>query len=314
MWQVGSDDGDMNAKHEKKRRCWRMFIRIMIASWFFASALRLFNIEGEGQWATWLSFQKRSLHKTGLVFGNSFDEFFFGLMTIVELVGSILLVVGIERLAVDLLIIYLAVMILTHIVFTDYRLFLFFVFRITVLGLLLYARELLQVEVEHRDGIYDIGHVEDSKKATTKKVVKKMAMAAPEKKKTPRKRTPTPALKPRAKPQPKPKPAPKHARAKPAKKKKATLERIAKRAETIDFGTLGRAEHHERDDLQRIKGIGPFIEEKLHALGIYTFLQISRMTPKIEDDVNVAIEFFIGRIRRDEWMQQATEFVAESRR
>jgi predicted flap endonuclease-1-like 5' DNA nuclease len=266
----------------------------------------------------------RSLHKTGLVFGQSFDEFFFGLMTVVELVGSILLVIGIERLAVDLLIIYLVVMILTHIVFTDYRMFLFFVFRITVLGLLLYARELLQVEDEHRDGIYDI-EPDKAVETTTKKVAKKSVAVAAKKKKTPRKRTPTPAPKPRAKPKPKPKPkpAPKPAKPKPAEKKaapkskpakkKATLERIAKRAETIDFGTLGRAEHHERDDLQRIKGIGPFIEEKLHALGIYTFLQISRMTPKIEDDVNHAIEFFIGRIRRDEWMRQATEFVAEAR-
>ena len=76
---------------------------------------------------------------------------------------------------------------------------------------------------------------------------------------------------------------------------------------------MGRAEHHERDDLQRIKGIGPFIEEKLHALGIYTFLQISRMTPKIEHDINVAIEFFIGRIRRDKWVMQAKNFVEMER-
>jgi predicted flap endonuclease-1-like 5' DNA nuclease len=33
------------------------------------------------------------------------------------------------------------------------------------------------------------------------------------------------------------------------------------------------------------------------------------MTPEIEDQVNIAIEFFIGRIRRDEWCRQAQEFV-----
>ena len=59
------------------------------------------------------------------------------------------------------------------------------------------------------------------------------------------------------------------------------------------------------DDLQRIKGVGPFIEDKLNALGIYTFLQISKMTPEIEEQVNVAIEFFRGRVRRDKWAQQA---------
>ena len=62
-----------------------------------------------------------------------------------------------------------------------------------------------------------------------------------------------------------------------------------------------------RDDLKVIKGIGPFIAEKLNALGIYTFDQVGNMTPKIEEQVNQAIEFFSGRIKRDEWAKQAKE-------
>ena len=62
-----------------------------------------------------------------------------------------------------------------------------------------------------------------------------------------------------------------------------------------------------KDDLQIIKGIGPFIEEKLNALGIYMFVQIARMTPELEEEVNVAIEFFPGRVKRDEWVKQAKE-------
>ena len=61
----------------------------------------------------------------------------------------------------------------------------------------------------------------------------------------------------------------------------------------------------QKDNLQDIKGVGPFIEEKLNALGIYTFGQISSMNYEIEDQVNDAIEFFPGRIRRDEWAKQA---------
>lgn len=71
--------------------------------------------------------------------------------------------------------------------------------------------------------------------------------------------------------------------------------------------TLGVATASERDDLQAIKGIGPFIEEKLNALGIYTFDQVGKMTPEIEEEVNVAIEFFPGRIKRDEWAKQARD-------
>ena len=62
-----------------------------------------------------------------------------------------------------------------------------------------------------------------------------------------------------------------------------------------------------KDDLQVIKGIGPFIEEKLNALGIYMFVQIARMTPKLEEEVNIAIEFFPGRVKRDQWVKQAKE-------
>ncbi|MBI19462.1 MAG: hypothetical protein CMB73_02685, partial [Euryarchaeota archaeon] len=63
------------------------------------------------------------------------------------------------------------------------------------------------------------------------------------------------------------------------------------------------------DDLQRIKGVGPFIEDKLNALGIYTFEQVSKMTAQIEEEVNIAIEFFPGRVKRDEWVKQAKQFV-----
>lgn len=60
-------------------------------------------------------------------------------------------------------------------------------------------------------------------------------------------------------------------------------------------------------DLTDISGIGGWIKEKLNALGIYTFHQISNFT---EDDINTvteAIEYFPGRIERDDWIQQAKE-------
>ena len=69
------------------------------------------------------------------------------------------------------------------------------------------------------------------------------------------------------------------------------------------------AAFYRKDDLQKIKGIGPFIEEKLNALGIYTFLQVSKMDAELEDQVNIAIEFFPGRVKRDEWVRQSKDLV-----
>jgi predicted flap endonuclease-1-like 5' DNA nuclease len=89
--------------------------------------------------------------------------------------------------------------------------------------------------------------------------------------------------------------------------KQAGLDRIAAKAETIDFGIIGTASASDKDDLKLLKGIGPFIEEKLNALGIYKIEQIAKLTSELEDEVNIAIEFFPGRVKRDEWVNQAKE-------
>lgn len=97
--------------------------------------------------------------------------------------------------------------------------------------------------------------------------------------------------------------------AEPMTKEEATLAKVRERAANIDFGRIGIASADQKDDLKLIKGIGPFLEKKCNALGIYTFKQIANFTPEDEEKVNDAIEFFPGRIKRDEWARQAKEFV-----
>jgi predicted flap endonuclease-1-like 5' DNA nuclease len=93
--------------------------------------------------------------------------------------------------------------------------------------------------------------------------------------------------------------------------KEAELARVAANTSLVDFNTLGTATMEEKDDLQRVNGIGTFIEEKLNVLGIFTFRQIANMTPEIEEQVNAAIEFFSGRIKRDNWVKQAKEILKQ---
>lgn len=87
------------------------------------------------------------------------------------------------------------------------------------------------------------------------------------------------------------------------------LARIAERKKSIDYDSIGQADEAEKDDLMMISGIGPFIAQRLNALDIYTFEQISHFTKKDIKDVNKAIEYFPGRIERDEWVAQAKELV-----
>ena len=85
-----------------------------------------------------------------------------------------------------------------------------------------------------------------------------------------------------------------------------TLQRIAARAGELDFNRIGYASAHEADDLKVIVGVGPFLEKKLNAIGIYTFQQIANFTPTDIDQVNDVIEFFPGRIQRENWVGQST--------
>lgn len=74
------------------------------------------------------------------------------------------------------------------------------------------------------------------------------------------------------------------------------------------------------DDLKKIKGVGPKLEEKLYTMGVYHYWQIASWSPAevdwIDDQLN-----FRGRITRDDWVGQAvtlaeggeTEFSARSK-
>ena len=73
----------------------------------------------------------------------------------------------------------------------------------------------------------------------------------------------------------------------------------------LNFGSIGVAHESEKDDLKKIRGIGTFIEQKLNGIGIYTFEQISRFTEYDIETVTQLIEFFPGRIKRDDWKGQA---------
>lgn len=72
---------------------------------------------------------------------------------------------------------------------------------------------------------------------------------------------------------------------------------------------IGSETAENKDDLTKIRGIGPWIEKRLNKIRIFTFRQISLMTPKIVEVVNDAIKYFEGRVHRDEWVLQAQKII-----
>jgi molybdopterin-containing oxidoreductase family membrane subunit len=66
------------------------------------------------------------------------------------------------------------------------------------------------------------------------------------------------------------------------------------------------------DDLKKISGVGPVMEQKLHQLGIFTFEQVSKMTDKEYDLLDSIIDEFPGRAKRDDWAGQAAKLKTNS--
>lgn len=82
-------------------------------------------------------------------------------------------------------------------------------------------------------------------------------------------------------------------------------------APKINFDSIGYASEADKDNLQEISGIGPYTEEKLNKLGIYTFEQISKFTESEIQSVTDLIRFFPDRIKNDKWVSKARKLIFE---
>lgn len=63
------------------------------------------------------------------------------------------------------------------------------------------------------------------------------------------------------------------------------------------------------DDLTRISGVGPKLQQTLNEMGIFSFRQIADWTPADRSRIEEKLAFK-GRIDRDDWVGQAAELVA----
>lgn len=87
---------------------------------------------------------------------------------------------------------------------------------------------------------------------------------------------------------------------------------VAAPAEDISVKDIvSAADTVEDDDLQKIRGIGPVLRRKLNERGIRSFRQIAGWSDEDIDRTASQIGSFPGRIRRDRWVERATELLRE---
>ncbi|MDC7998280.1 hypothetical protein [Gilvibacter sediminis] len=89
-----------------------------------------------------------------------------------------------------------------------------------------------------------------------------------------------------------------------AAKASAVYQKALEKKE-LNFDNFGYASASDKDDLTQISGVGPYIEQKLNEIGIYTYDQISRFNWEDIQTVTEMIDFFPGRMERDNWVGQA---------
>ncbi len=61
------------------------------------------------------------------------------------------------------------------------------------------------------------------------------------------------------------------------------------------------------DDLQKLEGVGPLLEQNLHQLGIYTYEQVSNLTPEDFELLDSVIDTFSLEGRYESWTTKATQ-------
>lgn len=65
--------------------------------------------------------------------------------------------------------------------------------------------------------------------------------------------------------------------------------------------------HQNKDDLKRIKGVGPVLEKTLNKLGIFKLSQIAHLNDSEINRIAEQLPQFPGRIKRDQWIEQARQ-------
>ena len=74
--------------------------------------------------------------------------------------------------------------------------------------------------------------------------------------------------------------------------------------------TLAAARGGQPDDLRQLSGVGPKMEQTLHAMGIFHFDQIASWGPQELAWMDANLQWFKGRASRDGWVAQAKALAA----
>ncbi len=95
--------------------------------------------------------------------------------------------------------------------------------------------------------------------------------------------------------------------------KSATKAEVKDNTDKVNslFESIGKFDPSTQtaDDLKVINGIGPKMEDVLNSIGIFTYVQVSKMTKREYDLLDEITGSFPGRAERDDWSGQAKKLI-----
>ncbi|MFQ5626906.1 MAG: hypothetical protein ACE5FM_09670, partial [Methyloligellaceae bacterium] len=102
----------------------------------------------------------------------------------------------------------------------------------------------------------------------------------------------------------------------PAAKNKAASKQAAKKKDDAPAKKAGGFEKlkkpdGEADDLKAFTGVGPVLEKKLNAYGIFHYRQIAALKKADIAEIDEALTLK-GHVESDDWVKQAKELVKKS--
>lgn len=75
------------------------------------------------------------------------------------------------------------------------------------------------------------------------------------------------------------------------------------------LGSIGTATEADKNDLKKINGIGPKYESFLNEVGIYTYLQVSKLKASDLDNLAEFSGLTREKIEKEDWMKQAKDLL-----
>jgi predicted flap endonuclease-1-like 5' DNA nuclease len=88
------------------------------------------------------------------------------------------------------------------------------------------------------------------------------------------------------------------------------VEAPAAAGDALQPAAMAAARDGGPDDLKKIKGVGPKLEQLLHSLGIFHFDQVANWGPDEVAWMDENLAGFKGRVTRDNWVEQAGHLAA----